>query len=344
VIAPARHALARRSLAMAGFLGLAVLLSALLVVLAGRSPGAALAALFDGAFGSTYAFLNVWTKTVPLLVTGLAVTIAFRAGFWNIGAEGQFVAGAIVAGWIGTRAGWPAVLHLPVVLVVAFAAGAGLCLLAAWLKVRRGAMEVISTIMLNFVALYFLSWLVHGPLQEASGAQPIGDPVAASAELPRLFGRGYTLHAGLLVALGLVVLGHFFLSRTETGFRLRMAGQGPRAARWAGIPVERSVLVAAALSGGLAGVAGAIEVLGVLGRLFDKVSPGYGFTAIAVALLARLRPLALIPAALFFGALEAGSSRLQQDADVSHVLVLVIQGIVILATVATGLVFAREER
>jgi len=303
----------------------------------------AAAALWNGAFGSTYAFLNVWTKTVPLLVTGLAVVIAFRAGFWNIGAEGQIIAGAIVAGWLGTVSGVPGVLHLPVVLAGAFVAGAAVCLVAAWLRVRRGALEVISTIMLNFVALYVLSWLVHGPLMQSSGAQPIGDPVAASVVLPRLFGRGTTLHAGILIALVLVVAGHFFLARTETGFRIRMVGASPRAAAWAGIPVERTVLVAAALSGGLAGLAGAIEVLGVLGRLFDKVSPGYGFTAIAVALLARLRPVALLPAAFLFGALEAGSSRLQQDADVSHVLVLVIQAIVILASVATGLAFARRE-
>jgi simple sugar transport system permease protein len=321
----------------------AVALTAVLVLAAGRSPVAAGAALWNGAFGSTYAFLNVWTKTVPLLVTGLAVVIAFRAGFWNIGAEGQIIAGAIVAGWLGTVSGVPGWVHLPVVLAGAFVAGAGLCLVAAWLRVRRGALEVISTIMLNFVALYLLSWLVHGPLMQASGAQPIGDPVVASVALPRLFGRGTTLHAGILIALILVVVGHFFLGRTETGFRIRMVGQSPRAAAWAGIPVQRTVLVAAALSGGLAGLAGAIEVLGVLGRLFDKVSPGYGFTAIAVALLARLRPLLLLPAALLFGALEAGSSRLQQDADVSHVLVLVIQAIVILASVASGLVFARRE-
>lgn len=334
--------LSRRTGGLA-FLAAALLLTTLLVLAAGRSPAAAAAALWNGAFGSTYAFLNVWTKTVPLLVTGLAVVIAFRAGFWNIGAEGQIIAGAIVAGWLGTVAGVPAVLHLPVVFLGAFAAGAALCLVAGWLRVRRGALEVISTIMLNFVALYVLSWLVHGPLMQASGAQPIGDPVADSVALPRLFGRGTTLHAGILIAIALVVAGHFFLARTETGFRIRMVGESPRAAAWAGIPVNRTVLVAAALSGGLAGLAGAIEVLGVLGRLFDKVSPGYGFTAIAVALLARLRPLALLPAALLFGALEAGSSRLQQDADVSHVLVLVIQAIVILASIATGLVFARRE-
>ncbi len=314
----------------------ALLASCLVVVVTGRDPFAAMGALLSGAFGSTYGFLNVWTKTCPLLFTGLAVLIAFRAGFWNIGAEGQFLVGAIAAGWIGTWEGVPAILHVPLILLVAFGGGAGWCLIAAWLKIRRGALEVISTIMLNFVALYVLSWLVHGPLIQTSGAQPIGDPIVPSASLPRLFGHAYTVHAGILVALVAIAAGSFFLERTETGFRIRVVGVNPRAARWAGISPERSLWIAAGLSGGIAACGGAVEVLGVLGRLFDKVSPGYGFTAIAVALLARLNPLGLIPAALFFGALEAGSSRLQQDADVSHVLVLVIQAVVILASVASG--------
>ena len=332
----------RRSFAIGGFLLGSVVVACLVVLLAGRNPWLALTALFQGAFGSTYAFLNVWTKTVPLLLTGLAVTIAFRARFWNIGAEGQFMAGAIAAAAIGTIRGLPAVAHVPLVLAGSFAAGALWAGLAAWLKLRRGALEVISTIMLNFVALYLLSWLVHGPMMMASAGQPIGEPIAESAALPRLFGRGYTLHAGLLIALAAVWFGHVFLFRSERGFQIRMVGENPRAAAWAGIDVDRTIYRAALLSGGVAGIAGAVEILGVLGRLFDKVSPGYGFTAIAVALLARLHPLALIPAALFFGALDAGASRLQQGADVSHVLVLVIQAIVILATVASGIALRRR--
>jgi simple sugar transport system permease protein len=184
---------------------------------------------------------------------------------------------------------------------------------------------------------------VHGPLRQASGAQPIGDAISAPATLARLFGRTHTLHAGILLAVAMVLAAAFAFARTEWGFRVRMAGANPRAASWAGIPVSRTILSAAAVSGGLAGMAGAVEVLGVLGRLFDKVSPGYGYTAIAVALLARLRPLALIPAAVFFAALDAGSSRMQQEAGVSYVLVLVVQGVVILASLASGAVFARRE-
>jgi simple sugar transport system permease protein len=314
----------------------AMAVSGLVVLATGRDPVAALGALVSGAFGSSYGILNVLTKTCPLLLTGLAVLIAFRTGFWNIGAEGQFIVGAIVAGWIGTWPGVPGVVHLPFLFAGAFVAGAAWCGIAAWLRVRRGALEVISTIMLNFVALYVLSWLVHGPLIQASGAQPIGDPLVPSATLPRVFGPGYTLHAGIFLALAAVAAGSLLLRVTETGFHLRVVGHNPGAARWAGIRVERTLFAAAILSGGIAAVAGATEVSGVLGRLFDRVSPGYGFTAIAVALLARLSPWGLVPAALFFGALEAGSSRMQQEADVSWVLVLVIQGVVIVASVATG--------
>jgi simple sugar transport system permease protein len=324
------------------FLVGALLISALVVAAAGRDPFLAIGGLFSGAFGSTWGFLNAWTKACPLLLTGLAVLVAFRSGFWNIGAEGQFIIGAIMAGWIGTYAGPPRVVHVATVLMAAFVGGGVWCLIAAWLRVKRGALEVISTILLNFVALFLLSWLVHGPLRQSSGGQPIGDAIVASAQLPRLFGREFPLHAGILLALGAVALIAVFLSRTEGGFRLRMVGGNASAARWAGIPVDGTIWRTAVLSGGLAGVAGAVEVLGGLGRLFDKVSPGYGFTAIAVALLARLNPWALIPSALFFGALEAGSSRMQQEADVSYVLVLVVQAVVILASIASGHALARR--
>lgn len=327
----------RSVLAQIAYVAGALLLSGIVVAAAGRDPVVALQALFAGAFASPWGFLNACTKTVPLLLTGLAVLVAFRGGFWNIGAEGQFIVGAIAAAALGAVALGPHLVHVPIVLAAAAVAGAGWCLIAAWLRVRRGALEVISTILLNFVALYLLSWLVHGPLQQASRAQPIGDEILATAVLPRLVSPGYPLHAGLPIALLAVAIVAVWLSRTQAGFRVRMVGAGPEAARWAGIPVERTVYVAAAVSGALAGVAGAVEVLGVLGRLYDKVSPGYGFTAIAVALLARLRPAALLPAAFFFGALEAGSSRMQQEADVSYVLVLVVQALVIVASIASGL-------
>ncbi len=329
--------------AQLAFLAGAILLAGLLVLASGGDPFAAWAALAEGAFGSRAAFLNACTKTCPLLLTGLAVTIAFRAGFWNVGAEGQFVMGAIATGAIGTWNGVPQLIHAALVALAAFAAGALWCLAAAWLREARGASEVITTILLNFVASFLLAWLVHGWLMQESRAQPIGDPIVSQLRLPRWGGAGSTLHAGIVLAGAACVAGHFFFRNTEHGFQLRAIGASLRASRWAGIPVRRRVAFAAALSGGTAGLAGATEMLGVLGRLFDDVSPGYGFTAIAVALLARLEPIALLPAAFVFGALEAGASRLQQDAGVSYVLVLVVQAVVILGSAASGALVARSE-
>lgn len=331
----------RATLLQLAFFAGALVLAGVLVFAVGESPSAAARALYDGSFGSWNAFLNAASKMCPLLLTGLAVTIAFRAGFWNVGAEGQFILGAIAAGAIGPLAGVPAAPHFALVALAAAAAGAAWALLAAWLRLARGASEVISTILLNFVAALLLSWLVHGWLMQTSGAQPIGDPIASHLRLPRLGGPGSTLHAGLVLALAAAVVVHLFFGRTETGFQFRAIGANPIASAWAGIPVARRLAGAAALSGGLAGLAGAVEILGVLGRLFDKVSPGYGFTAIAVALLARLQPLALVPAAFLFGALDAGSSRLQQDAGISAVLVLAIQAIVILGSAISGAVSSR---
>ena len=321
----------------------AILVACAVIASAGRDPVVALRALAVGAFGSPYGLASVGTKACPLILVGLAIMVAFRAGFWNIGAEGQIVMGAIAAGAIGAHVSAPAGVHVVLVLLAAAVAGALWCGIAAWLRWRRGALEVISTILLNFVALFVLSWLVHGPLMQASGAQPIGDPLAATARIPRLLGATLPLHAGVLFAVAMIAAVHWFLFRTETGFRLRVVGRNPDAATWAGIHVPRTVWIAAATSGAIAGMAGAIEVMGVLGRLFDKVTPGYGFTGIAVAMLARLRPAAVLPSALLFAALETGSSRMQQEADVSHALVLVIQGVVILASIATGRGTPRRE-
>jgi ABC-type uncharacterized transport system permease subunit len=334
-------------LAPAASVAAAIALSGVVVGLAGGSPPAALRALWDGAFGSTYALWTVVAKTTPLLFTGVAVAVAFRGGFWNIGAEGQFTMGAIAAAAVGLSAPRaPGAILLPVALLAAVAAGATWCLAAAWLRTKRGANEVITTIMLNFVAVYFLSYCVHGPLQEASGAQPVSGVVPSSMQLARIAGPQYPAHAGIFIALAAAIIFDVFLVRTTAGYRVRAVGLAPEAARLSGISVPAQVLLTAALSGGLAGLAGAVEIAGVFHRLYDRVSAGYGYTAIAVALLARLRPAAVLPAAIFFGALDAGSSRLQQEAGVSYVVVLVVQAIVILASVAAGVApsFRRRER
>ncbi len=322
---------ARALLAAAGALGVC---GALLAVL-GYSPGGALEAALAGAVGSGPAWIATALKTTPLLLTGLAVALSFRCGVWNIGAEGQFYAGALCATAVATRLwpGAPAPLLLPLLAVAAAAGSAALAAVAAALRVWRGVSEVISTILLNFVAIQAVALAVHGPLQEAAHAYPESDAFPVAALLP----AWHRVHLGVLLAVLLAPFLHFLVSRTSLGFRLRAVGLSPLAARFSGISPERYGFLALALAGALAGLAGAFEVAGVTGRLYEGLSPGYGYTAIAVALLARLEPLAVVPSALFFGALEAGGAALQRSAGIPSVLTEVVQGLVILLSVGFAL-------
>jgi ABC-type uncharacterized transport system permease subunit len=309
--------------------------------LAGFDAGAALGALWSGAFGSWYAFTSATlVRAVPLIIIGLGIALAFRAGSFNIGAEGQFYAGAIAATWIGLHAGaLPSAIALPALLAGAALAGALWVALPVWLQVRFGVIEVISTLVLNFVAESLVSLMVQGPLQESQGIYPQSDMIASSSRLPLLAGR---LHAGIALALiGAGALAYVF-RRTIWGFRLRAVGAGSRAAEISGrIDARRLAAVALLGSGAIAGLAGGVEVAGVSYALFQNLSPGYGFTAIAVALLARLDPLAVVAAGVLFGGLEAGAAAMQRDAGVPAVAVYIVEAIVILVVVLADAVKRR---
>jgi simple sugar transport system permease protein len=312
--------------------GAALAVSVATLLAAGAEPLLALGALVRGAAGDRFAVTDTLIKSCPLVLTGLAVAIAFRSGAWNIGAEGQLLVGALAATVAATTLG---TLPFPLPLVAALASGAvaGACWawIAAALKVARGVSEVIATIMLNFVAVRLVGWAVHGPLGEAAGRYPQSDRLAAAARLPA---TGDGLHAGILVAALLVPLTAFVLHRTTLGFRWRATGDNPHATRVAGLAPERALVSAMLASGALAGLAGAIEVTGVTGRLFEQFSGGQGYTAIAVALLAGLRPGAVAASALFFGALAAGSGSMQRAAGVSAVFVAIVQATIIYALLA----------
>ncbi len=317
-------------LALAG----ALLASAAIIVLAGRDPVLAFNALFDGAFGSADSWSEVGVKTCPLLLSGLAIAVSFQAGVWNIGVEGQLLVGALVMATLGRHElPLPQAVTLAAYLASGAIAGALWAALAGALKLRRGVNEVISTIMLNFIALELISYLVQGPLMEAAGRYPQTDAVAASLWMPRLF-AGHRLHAGLLLALGCAVATSVLLYRSVAGYEMRAAGLNPAAARLAGIRVEHRLLFALIVSGALGGLAGAIEVSAVTHRLYEHFSPGWGFTAIAVGLLGRLSPTGVVLAACLFGALEAGSNAMQRAAGISSVLVAIVQALVILSLVA----------
>jgi general nucleoside transport system permease protein len=301
--------------------------------LAGYEAARALSALWRGSLGSSDAILSATlVRATPLLLAGLGVALAFRAGIWNIGAEGQLLAGATAATALSmVPADVPRVLMLPAVLIAGTLAGTLWASIAEVLRRRRGVLEVISTIMLNFVALHLVGALVHGPLQEPLGIYPQSSPIVEAARLPRLI-PGTRLHAGFAVALVIAPLLWWWLRSTAAGFRLRAVGANPDAARMAGrIDVARVAGMAFLASGALAGLAGAVEVSGVTFALYDNISAGYGYTAIVVALLGRLDPLAIVPSAILFGALESGALAMQREAGIPSVVVTAVEAVLVLA-------------
>lgn len=295
----------------------------------------AIAALVRGSIGSMYALTSATlVRATPVILTGLSVAVAFRAGVFNIGAEGQFLAGAAAATAV-TLAPGLGKHHVAawVALICGALAGGAWAGIAAVLRSRFHVLEVISTILLNFVALYLVGYLVRGPLQEPLHIYPQSSAIGLAARLPRILPSS-RLHIGFVIALVAGATTWVVLRYTAAGFRLRAVGANANAARVAGqIDVERVTSIAFIASGAIAGVAGAIELTGVTFALYENISPGYGYTGIAVALLARLDPLGVIASGLLFGALEAGASAMQRDAGVPAVVVSVVEAIIILGLI-----------
>lgn len=295
-----------------------------------------LLAFWDGAFGSSYAVISATlVRATPLMLLGLAVALAFRAGVLNIGAEGQLILGTIGATAVALAVPtWPRPMLIMLMALVGGVAGGLWAGIAAILRRRFGVLEVISTIMLNFVAAALVSWTVRGPLQEPTRVYPMSESIVADARWPFLL-TGQRLHLGFVIALAMAVLLWFILRRTAGGFRLRAVGAGTRAAESAGGVSAASVTTQAFVASGvLAGLAGASEVGGVTWALYEGISPGYGYTAIAVALLARLDPRWVVLTAIGFGALEAGGAAMQRSAGVPAVAVQIVTATTLLTVLA----------
>lgn len=279
-------------------------------------------------------------NAAPLILGGLSVAVAFRAGLFNIGGQGQLIAGAICAGWIGFAAPLPPVLHLLVALVAGIVGGGVWGGIAGWLKARTGAHEVISTIMLNYIALYLLFYLLSVPGFQAAGSnQAISRPVADTARLPNLLGDSLSVNASLIVALLAALACWWLLTRSTLGFRLRAVGANQFAARTAGMSVSGSYVVVMVIAGALAGLAGCAQILGGHNAaLTGDVDANIGFDAITVALLGRAAPWGTVLAGLLFGALRAGAVRMQADAGVPTEIVQVIQSLIVLFIAAPALI------
>jgi len=325
---------ARESILIAiGAVVVTALAGAALLLAGGYDPLAAAGAMLRGAFGSWGAFTSITlVRSVPLILAGLAVALAFQAGVWNIGAEGQLYAGAIAAVWVGLVGGaLPGVVLVPLVLLAALGAGCLWAVVPTVMRVRLGVGEVITTILMNFVGIYLAAYMVHGPLQEARGVFPQTDAIAEAARLPKLL-PGSRLHLGFAIAVVLAVTLAMVLSRSRVGFQIRAVGASEAAARVSGQIDTRRVLVGTfLLSGAIAGLAGGVEVSGLTYALYENLSPGWGYTAIAVALLAGLNPLGVLVTGVLFGALQAGAGAMQRDAGIPAAWVGVVEALVILA-------------
>ncbi|MDQ6434745.1 ABC transporter permease [Mesorhizobium sp. LHD-90] len=291
--------------------------AALLVLAAGADPLSVFTLVARGAAGSQFALLETLTRATPLIFTGLAVAVAFRAKLWNIGAEAQLYIGGVATVVLGTGLlPWPSWLLLPIIAVAAMLAGALLLLGPALLKTRLGVDEVVTTLLLNFIVLLFVSMLLEGVLKDPTGlGWPQSRKVIEAAQLPRII-QGKRLHYGFVLAIVSAVAVWIIMKKTALGYEMRAVGHNPEAARFAGIPVNRVLMKTALLSGGLAALAGFSEVAGLKGNLTLDLSPGYGYSGIVVAMLAMLNPLGVVAAAIFVAGIFVGADAMSRSAGV----------------------------
>lgn len=322
---------------------LALAVCAALIAAVGTNPLKAYQAMLKGSIGSIDSLAVTGVRMTPLLLAGLGVAVSFRAGIFNVGAEGQLYLGAVAATAVGLLPldlpGW---IHLPLTLLAGFAGGALWAAIPGYLRAYRGVSEVVLTLMLNYVGIQLASYMVdtaRGPLGERGAAYSQSPPIPESALLPTLI-QGTSLHGGLILGLVLAVAVFVLIQYTPFGFRLRMVGANPAAAEYAGVRAARQIVSVMAISGGLSGLAGASEVLGLKYRLYENFSPGYGYDAIAVALLARSDPLSTVLSAAFFGALRAGANGMQQVTGLEVSLVFIIQALTVLFAIS-GIKLAR---
>lgn len=320
----------------------ALLIGAIMLALLGANPLEAYAAMLTGVFGSVSGITQALVKATPLLLVGLGICIAFRASVINIGAEGQIIAGALMATWFPlTFRTWPGWLLVPATLIMGFLAGAAWGFVPGILKARLNVNEILSTVMMNAIALQLMNLLIRGLLMDPAGitagtylAQ--SERLPAQAWLPRLIPQTL-LHAGAILAVLLAIAVYIFLWRTTIGYRIRAVGLNPDATRYAGFNVPFYQALSLTLAGGFAGLAGVVEVLGVQHRLLEGITSGYGFSGIVAALFGGLHPLGLIPASCLFGGLLVGADKMQRAVQVPSALIDTILGLVVLFVVGSAL-------
>jgi ABC-type uncharacterized transport system permease subunit len=296
------------------------------------------------ATGNTKPLLNaIWpfteslTASSPYIITGLAVAVGFKCGLFNIGVEGQFLMGSLAAAWVGYTFRLPLAIHLPLALVGGIIGGAIWAAIPGYLKAATGAHEVVNTIMMNYIAFRLSDWLLNGPMM-ATGYRPVTPVVEQTAALPRLFADPLRFNIGFFLALLIAVFVYWLLFKTTIGFEIRAVGTNPNAAKYAGMNVTRNFILTMVISGGLAGLAGAVQVLGTDLWVGMGFSAGYGFDSLAVALLGNSHPLGVVLAALLFGTMRNGARNMQSMAGIPIDIVSIIQGLVIIFVAAPAII------
>ena len=320
-------------------LGCALIAGFFIIGWFGNNPFVAYHHLFFGAFGSPTKFGETMVYVSPLLLTGLSIAVSFRCGLFNIGAEGQYIMGMIVAAWIGAAfTGLPAWLHIPLTMLGGMLAGGIWGAIPGYFKARFGAHEVISTIMMNYIALHFTGYLVNYVLIAPPGLRPVTRMIQDSAKLARFLPPSRA-NIGIFVALACLVLVYLFLWKTKWGFEIRAVGLNQEAARYAGINVTNNLILAMAVSGALAGLAGALQIQGIQYRFNDLFGfPGYGFDGMAVSLLGNNHPAGILFGALLFGAMNSGALEMQSVAGISKHLIGIMQAVIIFFIAADYLI------
>jgi general nucleoside transport system permease protein len=315
-----------------------LILASVLLALTGASAWRAIGLMVDGAVGSVFALSETLTRATPLIFTGLAIAVAFRAKFWNIGVEGQLYAGALAAVAIGSGAVvLPSVVMIPLMMLAGALAGAAVLVGPALAKTKLGVDEVVTTLLLNFITILFVQMMLEGALKDPMGmGWPQSSPIIDEAVLPTLFAKLRT-HAGLLIGLALSLMVHMLMSRTVWGYEIRATGENSNAAAFAGIPVTATILRVALISGGLAGLAGVSEVAGLKGYLTADLSPGFGYTGIVVAMLAGLSPLGVVPAAIFVAAVFVGADTMSRTLGISNYFADLVVALALICVIIGGL-------
>ncbi len=316
---------------------LAVVIGAVILLISGANPIKAYGALLEGSFGSVTALGRTLEKATPLVFGGLAVAFAFKAGMFNIGAQGQLLFGAIVAAAVGFGVkGLPPLIHAPLALLCGALAGGLFAAIPGALKVYSGAHEVITTIMLNYIAINITDYLSNGPWKDPSPGNIVArtPAIEASAKIPIIGG----IPLGFFIAVAVAIIVWWLLWKTTIGFEIRTVGLNPHAARYAGIKVARIAILTLVLSGVLAGMGGAIETQGVVGRFQPGFNVGLGFDGITIALLGKTHPFGVLPAAILVGAMKAGASQMQFSAGVAKEITDVIQALILFFVAADVIV------